>query len=82
VVQFHRPTHPSWYPDGERIAVKDAATYSIKRIDLPKGLVTTMTDPARVYAGMPSVSPDGKWIAFAGQQNRGPLIAGSIYARR
>src|ERR1700722_18726217 len=40
-----------------------------------------MTDPARVYTGMPSVSPDGKWIAFAGQQNRGPLIAGSIYAR-
>jgi len=63
--------YPSWYPDGGRIAVMDAATYSIKRIDLPKRVVTTMTDPARVYTGMPSVSPDGKWIAFAGQQNRG-----------
>jgi TolB protein len=30
-----------------------------------------MTDPASVYTGMPSVSPDGKWIAFAGQQNKG-----------
>jgi Tol biopolymer transport system component len=63
--------YPSWNPDGEQIAVMDAATYSIKRIDLPKRVVTTMTDPARVYTGMPSVSPDGKWIAFAGQQNRG-----------
>jgi Tol biopolymer transport system component len=63
--------YPSWYPDGEQIAVMDAASYSIKRIELRKGVVTTMTDPARVYTGMPSVSPDGKWIAFAGQQSRG-----------
>jgi WD40-like Beta Propeller Repeat len=25
----------------------------------------------RVLTGMPSVSPDGKWIAFAGQENKG-----------
>jgi Tol biopolymer transport system component len=63
--------YPSWYPDGKQIAAMDAASYSIKRIDLPKGMVTTMTDPARVYTGMSSVSPDGKGIAFAGQQNKG-----------
>jgi Tol biopolymer transport system component len=63
--------YPSWYPDGKQIAAMDAASYSIKRIDLPKGIAATMTDPARVYTGMPSVSPDGKWIAFAGQQNKG-----------
>ena len=63
--------YPSWYPGGAEIAVMDAASYSVRRIDLTKRIVTTMTDPARVYTGMPSVSPDGKWIAFAGQQNRG-----------
>ncbi len=63
--------YPSWYPDGKQIAAMDAASYSIKRIDLLKGIVTTMTDPARLYTGMPSVSPDGKRIAFAGQQNKG-----------
>jgi Tol biopolymer transport system component len=63
--------YPSWYPDGEQIAVMDAAAYSIKRIDLRKGVVTVLTDPTKVYTGMPSVSPDGQWIAFAGQQNRG-----------
>ena len=31
----------------------------------------TLTDPKKVYTGMPSVSPDGKWIAFAGQENNG-----------
>jgi Tol biopolymer transport system component len=62
--------YPSWYPDGEQIAVMDAASYTIKRVDLPKGGITTLTDPARVYTGMPSVSPDGQWIVFAGQQNR------------
>jgi len=63
--------YPSWYPDGKQIAAMDGVSYSITRIDLPKGIATTMTDPARVYTGMPSVSPDGKWIAFAGQQNKG-----------
>lgn len=63
--------YPSWYPDGRQIAVMDADFVSTKRIDLAKGTVTLLTDPKRIYTGMPSVSPDGKWIAFAGQENRG-----------
>lgn len=63
--------YPSWYPDGHQVAVMDAGDLSIKRIDLSKGAVTVLTDLKSVYTGMPSVSPDGKWIAFAGQENKG-----------
>jgi Tol biopolymer transport system component len=63
--------YPSWYPDGRRIAVMDGAEYSIKRIDLEQRTVVTLTDPRQVYTGRPSVSPDGRSIAFAGQENHG-----------
>lgn len=63
--------YPSWYPDGEELAVMDAASFSIKRFRLEGGVAATLTDPNKVYTGMPSVSPDGKWIAFAGQLNKG-----------
>ena len=63
--------YPSWYPDGNQIAVMDAGEMAIKRIDLSKGIAVTLTDQKRVLTGMPSVSPDGKWIAFAGQENKG-----------
>jgi Tol biopolymer transport system component len=38
---------------------------------LSRGVAVTLTDKRRVLTGMPSVSPDGKWIAFAGQENKG-----------
>lgn len=63
--------YPSWYPDGEQLAVMDAASFSIKKFNLVGGAAATLTDPKRVYTGMPSVSSDGKWIAFAGQMNKG-----------
>jgi Tol biopolymer transport system component len=62
--------YPSWYPNGD-LAVRDAREGVIKRIDQKRGAAVTMTDHERVLAGMPSVSPDGKWIAFAGQKNAG-----------
>jgi Tol biopolymer transport system component len=43
----------------------------IKQIDLKNRIATPMTDFRQVLAGMPSVSPDGKWVAFAGQKNQG-----------
>jgi Tol biopolymer transport system component len=49
----------------------DAQELAIKRIDLSKNVAVTITDNKKVLAGMPSVSPDGKWIAFAGQENKG-----------
>jgi Tol biopolymer transport system component len=63
--------YPSWYPDGRTIAVMDGRDLVIKRVDLTAGLAVSLTRRAQVITGMPSVSPDGKWIAFAGQENHG-----------
>ena len=43
----------------------------IKKVDRDALTAVTLTDPRVVFTGMPSVSPDGKWIAFAGQKNVG-----------
>jgi Tol biopolymer transport system component len=63
--------YPSWYPDGESLAVVDVAGDVIKRIDRHDGAAVTVTKQKQILAGMPSVSPDGQWIAFAGQTNFG-----------
>ena len=66
--------YPAWYPDGKRLAVVDVGGGNggvIKRIDLENRTAVPMTDRRQVLAGMPSVSPDGKWVAFAGQKNQG-----------
>jgi Tol biopolymer transport system component len=63
--------YPSWYPDGEHLAVMDARDLVIKRINQKQGAAVTVTDRDKVLTGMPSVSPDGKWLAFAGQKNAG-----------
>jgi Tol biopolymer transport system component len=60
--------YPSWYPDGEHLAVmvSVAAPYTA-RIDR-SGKPERITPPS-VYSGMPSVNQaDGMTIAFAGQQ--------------
>jgi Tol biopolymer transport system component len=63
--------YPSWFPSGEQIAAMDAQDMVIRRVDLNTRVAVTVTDHKRVLTGMPSVSPDGKWIAFAGQENAG-----------
>jgi Tol biopolymer transport system component len=63
--------YPSWFPSGEQIAAMDAQDMVIKKVDLNTGVSVPITDSKRVFTGMPSVSPDGKWIAFAGQENTG-----------
>jgi Tol biopolymer transport system component len=63
--------YPSWYPRADRLAVMDAQELAIKRIDLPTGTATSLTRREQILTGMPSVSPDGTWIAFAGQANAG-----------
>lgn len=65
-----RVFYPSWYPNGD-LAVMDSRDEVIKRVDQKQGAAVTVTDHERVLTGMPSVSPDGKWIAFAGQKNAG-----------
>jgi hypothetical protein len=69
--------YPSWYPDGRDLAVVDLGGGEggvIKRIDIQDLTVKDLTDREEVLAGMPSVSPDGKTIAFAGQRNTGQYI--------
>jgi Tol biopolymer transport system component len=66
--------YPSWMPDGRSIVVVDAAApggSTLYRIDLESGNSSALTDPSQMLVGMPSVSPDGKWVAFAGQTNEG-----------
>lgn len=63
--------YPSWYPDGSRLAAMDGRNLVIQRFDLAGGGAVTITDHTKVLTGKPSVSPDGKWIAFAGQHNAG-----------
>jgi dipeptidyl aminopeptidase/acylaminoacyl peptidase len=63
--------YPSWYPDGKSLAVLDADTLTVVRVDVSGGAATVLTDRAQVMTGMPSVSPDGVAVVFAGQKNAG-----------
>lgn len=63
--------YPSWYPDGEQIAVLDVQDGVIKRVNLKQGIVTSLTKHEQVEVGMPNVSPDGKSVAMAAQKNVG-----------
>jgi dipeptidyl aminopeptidase/acylaminoacyl peptidase len=67
------PTYPYWHPDGRSIAFVDGARNILFRADVASGVATPITRQSEVLAGMPSISPDGKWIAFAGQKNNGQL---------
>lgn len=63
--------YPSWYPGGGRLAAMDGRNLVIKRFDVSGGGAVTITDHAKILTGKPSVSPDGKSIAVAGQRNAG-----------
>ncbi len=66
--------YPSWMPDGRSVVVVDAAApggSTLYRVDLESGDSSALTTPSQVLVGMPSVSPNGKVIAFAGQLNEG-----------
>ena len=68
--------YPHWYPDGKRLAVVDFGDGDggvIKQIDIKRGVATALTNRRQILSGMPSVSHDGKWIAFAGQKNEGQV---------
>lgn len=67
------PAYPSWYPDGRSIAFVDGARNILYRADITSGVATPVTRQSEVLAGMSSVSPDGKWITFAGQKNSGQV---------
>jgi Tol biopolymer transport system component len=65
------PSYPSWYPDGRSLVFTnyEETLHQIMRTDLVHPPVP-LTDPAVIWAGMASVSPDtraGNPIVFAGQ---------------
>jgi len=64
-----QPEYPSWYPGDSAMAVVDNLT--VKRFGLAGEPALALTDRTQVLAGMPSVSPDGHTVAFAGQKNAG-----------
>jgi dipeptidyl aminopeptidase/acylaminoacyl peptidase len=63
--------YPSWYLDGKSLAVMDGGALTTIRVDAGGGAATALTDRAQVMTGMPSVSPDGSTVVFAGQKNAG-----------
>ena len=65
------PSYPSWYPDGKAIGLGDAARNILYRSDDHGTTPTAITHQDQVLTGMGSVSPDGKWVVFAGQKNSG-----------
>ena len=65
------PTYPAFFPDGKSIVVTDLGRSTLNRVDVVSGKATPLTRESEVLTGMSSVSPDGKWVAFAGQQNKG-----------
>ncbi|HEX3753663.1 MAG TPA: hypothetical protein VHV26_01170 [Rhizomicrobium sp.] len=65
------PGYPSWDATGKNIVFTDFAKNILLRVPVDGGEAVTITDQKQVLAGMASVSPDGKWIAFAGQKNSG-----------
>jgi Tol biopolymer transport system component len=68
--------YPTWYPDGDHMVVRDVGAQAIKRIDLRSHTAEMQTHREQILAGMVAVSPDGNWLAIAGQKD-----AGQSYAR-
>jgi Tol biopolymer transport system component len=68
--------YPTWYPDGDHMVVRDVGAQAIKRIDLRSRAAEMLTQREQILAGMAAVSPDGNWLAIAGQKD-----AGQSYAR-
>ena len=68
------PLVETWMPDGRSVVVVDygaAGGSALYRIDVESGRSIALTSPKEFLVGMPSVSPDGQLVAFAGQPNGG-----------
>jgi Tol biopolymer transport system component len=57
------------------MAVRDVGAQAIKRIDLRTRAAEMLTRRDQILAGMAAVSPDGQWLAIAGQKDEGQSYA-------
>ena len=60
---------PAWLPDGESMVFtsdrdRGRGRYDLYRLWLADGSIERLTNFFQGYAFMPSVSPDGNWVAF------------------
>jgi TolB protein len=60
---------PAWLPDGQSLVFtsdrdRGPGRYDLYRLRLADGSITRLTTSFGGYAFMPSVSPDGNWVAF------------------
>jgi Tol biopolymer transport system component len=70
--------YPSWYADGARIVEMDAVKLALRIVDLRTGIARQLTTTPSLLTGMPSASPDGKWIAVAAQRDSGQRYNQSV----
>jgi Tol biopolymer transport system component len=66
--------YPSWDAAGDSVVVVDfgeSGGSRLKRLTLRSGTTEALTDPREFLVGMPTVSPDGALVAFAGQRASG-----------
>lgn len=65
------PLYPSWYPHEKQLLVVAYQGNSggvLVKVDLNTGNTAVLPDLTSLRCGMPSVSPDGKAVVFAGQK--------------
>lgn len=68
------PFYPSWYSDEKHLVLVDYQGEkggNLIDVELSSGKTETITNPSEIRCGMPSVSPDGDVIVFAGQKPDG-----------
>lgn len=73
------PSYPSWSSDGKEVIMVDYQGEkggNLIRVNLATGKAKTITDPNEIRCGMPSLSPNGADIVFAGQR---PPAGDSVY---
>jgi len=70
IAGMHQLYYPTWLSDHE-VVLMNADDLALRIVDFKNGVAAPITDKNLFFAGRPSVSTDGKKVAFAGQVNAG-----------